>query len=158
MGCDDVEPIVEAAAASEALSAEALRHLDECARCQQKLANARIIDAALRDMTPVVPPAAFTTTVMARVRRERWRTEQLVDWGFNIAVAIGVLLIASGVFGLAWASGLIVIGGDMVTLVSAASNAAAERLAREAKTLVLAAALLTMTLGLWWWVESDVSI
>lgn len=158
MRCEEVDPIIETAAGGEALPAAVSRHLEGCARCRRALTNAQVVDAALRDMAPLTPPPAFTTSVMARVRRERWRTEQVLDWSFNIAVATGVLLIAGGVAGLAWATGLIVIGSDMMTLLTAASSAAAERLAREAQTLVLAAGLLTMTLALWWWVESDVSI
>ena len=92
---------------------------------------------------------------MARLRRERWRSEQILDWSFNAAVALGVSLIGIGLVGLAWATGLITIGGDMMTLVRVASDLLADRVVQQAPTIAVAGLLLTMTLALWWWVEAD---
>ena len=38
-------------------------------------------------------PAAFASMVVARVRNERWRSEQHVDRVFNVEIAVAVLLI-----------------------------------------------------------------
>ena len=50
------------------------------------------------------------------------------------------------------------IGGDMVTLLAAGLRVAVDRIAPEMPTLVLSASLLTMTVGLWWWVEDEMTL
>ena len=155
MDCHDVEPFVEALAAGDAVPPDIAAHATSCARCQRALANARVIEAALQDREQPAVPRDFTLALMARLRRERWRSEQILDWSFNAAVALGVSLIGIGLAGLAWATGLITIGGDMMTLVRVASDLLADRVVQQAPTIAVAGLLLTMTLALWWWVEAD---
>lgn len=128
-------------------------HLESCAECRGLLRRAQSLDAALLARPLPEPPPAFTTQVMAAVRRERWRAEQFLDFGFNLAVATGLLLVAAGILGLAWRAGLIAIGGDLATLVSAGMAIVAERAAVHAPNVGVAALLLTMALGVWWWAE-----
>ena len=53
-----------------------------------------------------MPPPGQPLRLMARIGQERWQTERVVDMGFNLAVAGGVLVILAGGFGLAWSLGL----------------------------------------------------
>jgi hypothetical protein len=100
-------------------------------------------------------PEGFATTVMARVRRERWRSEQLLDWSFNAFVGIGVVLVVLGVFGLVYASGLVVISRDVFAALDIVAQNAGRIAADEAPTVALGMLLLTLTLGVWWWVEQE---
>lgn len=158
MQCDALDGLLEAVAVGELEpDAAAAAHLAGCGVCQRRLALARAIDATLAARPVPEPSPDFTSGVLARIRRDRWRAEQAIDIGFNVAVAAGLLLIIGGVAGLAWAGGLIAMGRDLATLGGAAATALAARLAPEMPVVTLAAALLTMTLGLWWWAESDAS-
>jgi anti-sigma factor RsiW len=152
--CDDVNLLVDAIAAGEEPDAEAASHIAGCARCTTALANAGTIERLLRDVPAAVVPAGFTSGVMSRIRRDRWRSEQVLDWTFNVAVSIGVLLIVLGLAGVAWMAGFISIGGDLMTVLSEQSPILLNRIARETQTILLAGLLLTTALGLWWWVES----
>lgn len=103
------------------------------------------------------PQAGFTAGVMTRVVRERSQTERAIDMGFNLAIAAGVLILISGAAGLAWASGLLTITLDIPAILSTVSEPL-NRVVSNLQTLVMAAALLTMALGLWWWAEADPSL
>lgn len=152
--CDDFEARVDAIAMGDlALSAADAAHLEVCAACRGVLQRARAIEALLaaRPLPELSP--GFTARVMSGIERERWRAEQALDLGFNVAVAVGVLLTVAGVFGLAWGTGLIAIGGDMAALVTAGVGVLAERLAPQAQHVVMATLLLTMAIGVWWWAE-----
>lgn len=152
--CDDfVERADGIALGDREVSPADAQHLASCASCRGVLQRARAIEAALAARPVPEPPAAFTTHVMAAVRRDRWRAEQVLDLGFNLAIATGVLLIAAGLLGLAWRTGLIVIGGDLATLVTAGVSLLAERAAAQAQNVLLAMLLLTTALGVWWWAE-----
>jgi hypothetical protein len=92
------------------------------------------------------------------VQHDRWRAEQVLDIGFNVAIAAGVLLILAGIAGLAWVSGFIAIGADMTALVAGGAGAVMARLAPDMPTVTLALLLLTTAVAVWWWAESDVSV
>ena len=93
---------------------------------------------------------------MTRVSRDRWQVEQVVDIGFNLAIAAGVLLIAGGAAGLAWSAGLLTFdrrfGGR-----SPRSRRCSwiDRMVSQAQTVATAALLLTLALGVWWWAEAE---
>ena len=38
-----------------------------------------------------VPAPAFAQRVLATTRQEAWQREQVVDWGFNVAIAAGLV-------------------------------------------------------------------
>lgn len=155
MDCNDLDDLIEPLAEGEDAGAEAAAHLDGCARCSARVAMARELDRLLLQRARPDPPPGFTAEVLRRVRHERWRTEQVVDVGFNIAVAAGVLVILSGVSGVLWSLGWFAV--DLETL-SAATLAVAPwtaGLADQAQTLVMAALLLSSALALWWWVEGE---
>lgn len=153
MDCRACDEQVEAWAAGEPMPPAAETHVAACPRCAASLALARRIEQALAARPVPPPPPAFTAAVLARVRRQRWRTEQAIDVGFNVAVAAGLLIVASGVLGLVYASGLSVVVTDLVDLTGRAMMDVAARSTRALPTYAVAAALVTSALALWWWVE-----
>jgi anti-sigma factor RsiW len=155
MWCEDVNRLVEAIASGE-LTPEGgvAAHLASCPQCAARVARARAIEAALGARPSPAPPARFTADVMARIRRDRWRAEQAVDVGFNVAVLAGTLLIGGGLLGLGWMAGLAPVGLDLVTLATDASALVAYRLAGNLQMVMLAIAFLTTALGVWWWTEA----
>ncbi len=112
------------------------------------------IEAWMRDRPAPRAPDGFTGAVIARVRQERWRSERYWDLGFNIALAAGVVLVAAGVLGLAYASGLAVVGRDAVLLFGEALTTVAAQVAPSLPAYVGAFALTATALGLWWWAEN----
>jgi anti-sigma factor RsiW len=139
-------------------AAEEQAHLDACARCRARLALARQVDRVLAARPQPPLPEGFPGAVMARVGQERWRVEQALDIGFNIAVAAGVLLVATGLLGLAWASGGVVIGVDLARLTGEALSVLGARLLPQAQVVTAALLLLAGALGAWWWAEDDLSV
>lgn len=156
MRCEEADTLIESLVEEGVAPAGALRdHLDTCSRCVAALRLARAIESVLAIRETPEPPSSFTQRVMGRVRRERWRAEQLLDAGFNAVLVTGVFLIIGGGAALAAAMGL--FGGE-VTLVRLATAGATELAARmlpQAQIVGLAAMMLFSALGLWWWVEAD---
>ena len=91
---------------------------------------------------------------MARVGQERWKTERVVDLGFNLAIAAGILVILAAGSGLAWSLGLVSVTIDLDAIWRAFGAEVAGRVLSEVQTIAMAAVLLTMTLVLWWWAET----
>ena len=79
----------------------------------------------------------------------------MIDWTFNLTVALGVLLIATGLGGIAWTMGLVSIGGDLMTVLAQDSPRLLERLAAQSQTIMLASLLFMAAVALWWWTEND---
>jgi len=113
-----------------------------------------LIERWMRERPAPAAPASFTGAVMGRVRAERWRRERYWDLGFNIAVAIGLLLVVSGVLGLIYISGLAVVGRDAALLLAEGLAAAADRLAPVLPAYAGGFVLTASALGLWWWAEN----
>ena len=89
MFCDEALDAVEAIAAGDLTpDGRVAAHLATCPNCALALVSARALERMLRvrGRCPK-PPAQFTTRTLARVRRARWRREQFLDLGFNIAIA-----------------------------------------------------------------------
>jgi hypothetical protein len=152
--CDDLEPLLEAIA-DESLepSPEDLAHLESCDLCGGRLRRARAIHALLVTREMPAPPASFTAHVMARIHGERWEGERVVDLGFNLAIALGIVMIAGGAIGLAWSVGLLNFGLDAHSVLASVANQWVDRVLQQLQTIVMATVLLTMALGLWWWAE-----
>jgi hypothetical protein len=156
--CDDLEPLIEAMADdSLEASPEDRAHMESCDVCGGRLGRARAIHALLATREMPLPPASFTTSVMARIRSERWEGEEVVDLGFNLAIAAGILLILGGAAGLAWSAGLLTFGVDVHSVLTSVANQWVDRVLQQLQTVVMASVLLTMALGLWWWAEGDAS-
>lgn len=155
MRCEDLEPFIEAIAdGSHQPEAGQAEHLASCPRCPVRVAGARAIEDLLRIRSVDVPPANFTAAVLARVGRERWQAERVIDLGFNLAIAAGVLVIVAGGAGLAWSLGLLTITIDVDAIWQALGSDVTGRVLTQVQTLIMAAGLLTTALVLWWWAEA----
>jgi hypothetical protein len=162
MYCDEALDAVEAVAAGDVTPDGRLAdHYATCPNCAAALDDARALDRMLQNRPVPKPSAQFTARAMTRVRRARWRSDQVLDIGFNIAVAAVVIAIVAAVWMLVRRSGL--------TAVSAVSNDAIDVMTRGLVTLVhrigpslplygAATALLATALGVWWWAERDATL
>lgn len=155
MRCDHLEPLIEAIAdGSYAPGAEDAQHLASCARCSTRVAKARAIEDLLAMREVAMPSSSFTGALMARVGQERWKTERVVDLGFNVAIAAGILVIVAAGAGLAWSLGFVSISIDLEAIWQALGADVTGRVLSQVQTIAMAAVLLTMALALWWWAET----
>jgi hypothetical protein len=153
--CDHLEPLIEAIAdGSHEPTGEEARHLASCAVCTARLARARAIEGLLAMREVAAPSSSFTGAVMARVGQERWKTERVVDLGFNLAIAAGILFILAGGAGVAWSLGFLNITIDLEAIWQAIGSDLTGRVLSQVQTIAMSAALLTMALVLWWWAET----
>ena len=157
MTCARAEELIEAIAADEEPAPEEFRaHVETCARCAGSLAAAVRLERALRAAPNLSPPPRFTPSVIARVRRERWRADQQVDWVFNIAVAIAVVLIALGAVAL-FNAGSVTAG--IMSFARTVAEAAMEEPSEQPKpalwTYLLVCALMATSLLVWRWAEKE---
>lgn len=139
-------------------TSEEHEHLLTCAACARALEFARAIENTLAARDVPTPPPAFTAGVMAQIGAARWQAERIVDFSFNLALAIGLLVIVGSGVGLAWSFGLFAVAIDREAIDLALSRFAGGQLSSQLQTTVLAAVVLLITLGLWWWVESDSAV
>ena len=154
MRCDELEALIEAMADGTIdPSADDRAHLSSCAVCTARLAEARRIEQWLAARELPQPGPAFTASVIARIGQEQWKTERVVDIGFNLAIAAGVLVILIGGAGLAMSLGFFTVRIDTDVLWRAAASQIEGRVISEVQTVVIAAVMLTMALALWWWAE-----
>lgn len=112
------------------------------------------IERWMRERPAPAAPPEFTASVLARVRRERWRSEWYLDLAFNTTVAVALLLVIAGVLGLVYASGLTVIGRDLVLLFAEGLATTADQVAPSLPVYLAASALTFAALGLWWAAEN----
>jgi anti-sigma factor RsiW len=154
MFCDEALDSVEAIAAGE-LTPEGriAAHLETCPNCAAALRSARALDQMLRGRSAPAPPANFTSRTLARVRRARWQSDQLVDVAFNMAIGAVVLASLGGAWLLLARMGLIAVGGGAFDLIGTAIMAAAHRVGPAFPIYSGAAALVGTALLIWWWAE-----
>jgi predicted anti-sigma-YlaC factor YlaD len=155
MTCDAADSHLEAMAAGEAVPADVRAHVSECARCARQLALAGDLERMLPQIEPVAPPPRFTPALMSRLQRERWRREQSLDLWFNLAIAAGLLCVATGVWLLFNVSGLSTVVGQTAGAFGQGLDVLGTLLAPALSTYATAAGLLTTALALWWWAESS---
>ena len=155
MTCDEANPFIEAAAVGDLVDASVDAHLADCRACRGRLAMARQIDLALQQRPVPSPSATFTTAVMRRLRDERWQAERVVDFGFNVAVALGALIIVAGLGGLAWRLGFVHINDDLVKLIVDGGVQLARRAATDTRVVMAAMLLVSTAVALWWWSEEE---
>ncbi|HMD33678.1 MAG TPA: zf-HC2 domain-containing protein [Vicinamibacterales bacterium] len=154
MFCDEALDAVEAIAAGELTPEGRIRaHLATCPNCAAALKSARALDEMLRRRPAPQPPAHFTTKTMARVRRARWRSDQHVDFAFNLVIGVIVLATLGGVWLLLVRTGLIAVGGGAFDVIGAVFVTAVRSVAPALPVYSGAAALVGTALAIWWWAE-----
>jgi anti-sigma factor RsiW len=159
MFCDEALDTVEAIAAGD-LTADGrvAAHLASCPNCALALEDARQLEASLRRRAAPAAPAEFTSRTLARIRRARWRSDQFLDVGFNVAIGLVVVSVLAGVWMLLHRTGLVSVSGDAVNVFGSGFVALARRVAPALPLYVGAAALLVSALGIWWWAERDAAL
>ena len=159
MFCDEALDTVEAIAAGEVMpDGRVASHLASCPNCALALERARQLEASLRQREVPAPPAQFTTRTLARVRRARWRSDQFLDVGFNVAIGLIAVAVLGGVWMLLHRTGLASVSGDAVDVFGSGFVALAKRVAPSLPLYAAAAALLLSALGIWWWAERDAAL
>jgi len=159
MFCDEALDTVEAIAAGDLMPVgRVASHLATCPNCALALTRARQLEASLQRRAVPAAPAQFTSRTLARIRRARWRSDQFLDVGFNLAIGLIVLALLSGVWMLLHRTGLAGVSTDAVDVVGSGFVALAKRVAPALPLYVGAAALLVSALGLWWWAERDATL
>jgi hypothetical protein len=159
MTCKDLIDVVEAIAAGDLEPGAELRaHLESCLTCASALASARRVEAALtRREAPPAPPR-FAAIVLQRVRREQWRAEQHVDWLFNAAMVLALVLVAGGAVALMNLSGILAWASQVATVIVTMRDEVARQAAPSLATYIAAAGLLASALAMWWWAERRLSM
>ena len=159
MTCTEFDAVIELVAAGEIEPDAGTRaHLQSCAACGRALALARRIDAVLAAQPAPDLPPAFTAALMARVRRERWRSEQYLDTAFNVAVGLAIAVGVGGLVMVATASGLAVVSADLVRVFLSASVSALATIAPALPAYALASAVVVSGLLAWWWAERGLEL
>jgi len=158
MYCDEALDAVEAVAAGELKpDARLTDHYATCPNCSAALVSARALEQLLQGRASPKPTAQFTTRTMARVRGARWKSDQVLDVGFNVAIAVVVLAIVAGAWMLLDRSGLAAVSNDAVDMFGRGLVSFAQRIAPSVPVYAGATALLATALGIWWWAERDAS-
>jgi anti-sigma factor RsiW len=159
MFCDEALDTVEAIAAGEVMpDGRVASHLASCPNCALALERARQLEASLRQREVPAPPAQFTSRTLARVRRARWRSDQFLDVGFNVAIGLIAVAVLGGVWMLLHRTGLASVSGDAVDVFGSGFVALAKRVAPSLPLYAGAAALLISALAIWWWAERDAAL
>jgi anti-sigma factor RsiW len=156
MFCDEALDAVEAIAAEElAPDGRVAEHLATCPNCAAALVSARALEDLLKRRSIPAAPAQFTSKTLARVRRARWRTEQFLDLGFNVAIGAVVVALAIGGWILLYRSGLTSVSVDVADLFGERFVTFARRVTPSLPLYAGATAVLASVLGIWWWAERD---
>ena len=159
MFCDEALDTVEAIAAGDVMpDGRVASHLASCPNCALALERARQLEASLRQREVPAPPAQFTSRTLARVRRARWRSDQFLDMGFNVAIGLIAVAVVGGVWMLLHRTGLASVSGDAVDVFGSGFVELAKRVAPSLPLYAGAAALLVSALGIWWWAERDAAL
>jgi len=154
MTCKEIADLIEPIAAGEfEPSAQARAHFESCPSCARMLATARRLEATLIAYRAPPVPDRFVATVLQRIRRERWRMEQNVDFLFNAAIVVALLIVAGGIFALMNVSGVVAASSGAWTQLSEISAVIARQMAPAINTYIAAAGLLLTALLMWWWAE-----
>ena len=159
MTCDAALDLVEPVAAGEReLDAAARAHFESCPRCAAALATARRIEGALARWERPDAPERFTATVLQRVRRERWQSEQQVDRMFNVAVAAALLLVAGGGAALMNMGAVTAAAASGWTMLAGLGGTALRDAAPALNVYIAAVSLLLSALAMWWWADRTLMI
>jgi predicted anti-sigma-YlaC factor YlaD len=158
MFCDEVLEAIEPIAAGDLIpDSRIAAHLSSCAHCRAALDDASEIERMLQTRAAPAAPAHFTSRTLARIRRDWWRRDQLLDAGFNTAVASLVVSTIVGVWLIVNQSGIVTVSNDAVGLIEMFMVAVVRRIAPELPLYAAATAVLATAVGVWWWAERDLT-
>ena len=159
MFCDEALDAVEAIAAGEVIpDGRVASHLATCSTSAAALVSARQLETSLRSRPAPAAPAQFTARTLARVRRARWRSDQFLDVGFNLAVGAVLVAMMGGVWMLLHRAGLAGVSRDVVDLFGSGFLVFARRVTPSLPLYAGSALLLVSALGIWWWAERDAAL
>ena len=159
MFCDETLDAVEAIAAGELTpESRVARHLASCRHCATALESARRLEKMLETRAVPKPPPQFTIRTMARIRRARWRSDQFLDAGFNIAIALVVVGVMATIWLLLDRSGLTTLSSDTINLIESGGVTFVHRIAPSLPVYGAATALVLTALGIWWWAERGATL
>ena len=159
MFCDEALDAVEAVAAGDLVAdGRVAEHLASCPNCGAALVRAQQLERVLQRRGVPQPSPQFTARTLARVRRARWRSDQFLDVGFNVAIILVVVAVFGGVWMLLNRTGLASVSTDAVDLFGSALVTLVRRVAPSLPLYAGAAALLVSALGIWWWAERDAAL
>jgi len=159
MFCDEALDAVEAIAAGDLSPAGRIaEHLSSCPNCAAALVKAQQLERVLQRRGVPQPPPQFTARTLTRVRRARWRSDQFLDAGFNVAIVVVVVALLGGVWMLLNRTGLAAVSSDAADLFGSALVLLVRRVAPSLPLYAGAAALLASALGIWWWAERDATL
>jgi anti-sigma factor RsiW len=154
MHCRDLHDLIEPIAAGDRpLDDEARAHIESCPSCAAALASARRLESALAALETPPTPASFTATVLQRIRRDSWQSEQRVDQLFNVAIVAAVLLVVGGIVAMLNVDALFSLSASTWVFAREGVREALHQAAPTVATYVAAAGLLASGLGMWWWAE-----
>ena len=159
MFCDEVLELIESIAGDEVRPGERIEaHLASCAGCAAVFREARQIEHLLKQRAVPKPSSQFTSRIMGRLRRDRWRREQFLDRGFNVAIGLVALSVVMAFWLLISLTGMADLSRDALELLNAALASTARRLAPSLPLYLGAGALVGTALGLWWWAERGAAL
>lgn len=159
MYCDEALDAVEAVAAGDVTPDGRLAdHYATCPNCSAALSSARKLDAMLQRRPAPKPPPQFTARTMTRVRRARWHSDQVIDVGFNVAIAAVLLAVVTGVWILLKRTGLVVVSNDALDVMTHGAVTLVQRVSPSLPLYGAAMALLATAIGVWWWAERDAAL
>lgn len=153
--CTRVEAVVDEVVAGGPWPGDLAGHVETCAGCQARVALARRIEDLLATWPAESPPPGFAARVAAMARREAWAQDVVVDWGFNVAIAACVAVIAAGVVGGLWMMSSALPATESSRVAADLLTAVAVRARAQASIAVTAMALLATAVGGWWWAEQQ---
>ena len=157
MFCDEVLDTIELIASGEVmLSPRTMDHLASCRGCAAALESARRVDALLRSRAAPTAPAQFSSRVMTRMRRARWRSEQWLDFGFNVALALAGALVVLGLWMVMRQSGLASVSRDAIELLGPGMMLFVRRVSPSLFLYTPARRPCSARRSrVWWWAERD---
>ncbi len=159
MFCDEALDAVEAIASNDlAPDGRVAAHLSTCPNCAAALVSARALEQLLQRRAAPSAPSQFTSRTLARVRRARWRSDQFLDVGFNLAIGAVVLALLVGIWVVVDRSGVTAVSNQAVDFLGTRLIAFARRVAPSLPLYLGATGVLATVLGIWWWAERDATL